>query len=89
MVATTLCCIASTTHVCQNVAFQMVALNTLCLLFQNCLAVVAMSVRSVMDSSHLSSFKHELVALLKASFNPTLIEVSRYEDLIIHIVNLV
>ena len=52
-------------------------------------AIVAVSVRSVLNSSHLSSFKHELVALLKASLNLILSEVSRYVALIIHIVDLV
>jgi len=31
LVVTTRCCIASIALVCQNIAFQMVALNTLCL----------------------------------------------------------
>ena len=89
MVATTRCCIASIAFVCQNVALQKVALNALCLSVQNCLTVVAVSVRSMIDSSHLSSFKHELVALLKASLNPILSEVRRYVALIIYIVDLI
>jgi len=67
----------------------MVALNTLCLQIHNCLAVVAVSTRSLVHSSHLSSFKNELVALLKASLNLILSEVSKYVALMIHIVDLV
>ena len=37
-----------------------------------------MSVRSVIDFSHFSSFEHKFVALLKASLNPILIKVIRY-----------
>jgi len=55
----------------------------------HCLVVVAVSMRSVIDSSHLSLFKHELIALLKASLNPILSEVRRYVAFIIHIVDLV
>jgi len=89
MVVTTWCCIASIAPVRQNVALQMVALKTLCLQVQNSLAVAAVSVRSIIDAHHLSSLKHELVALVKASLNPILIEVIRHVALIIQIVDLV
>ena len=48
-----------------------------------------MSVRSVIDFSHFSSFEHKFVALLKASLNPILIKVIRYVALSVYIVNLI
>jgi len=91
MVVTTRCCVASIVTVSYDVALQLVAINTLCLYIQNCLSVVAVSVRSVVDSSHFLLLKYELKVLLKASLNliPDLSEISRYVDLIIHIVDLV
>ena len=89
MVATTWCRIASIALVCQNVALQVIALSAFCLQVGNCLAVVTMSVRSVIDFSHFSSFEHKFVALLKASLNPILIKVIRYVTLSVYIVNLV
>ena len=59
------------------------------LYIQYSLAIVAVSVRSVVNLSHFSSFKHELVALLKASLNPILIKVIRYVPLSFYIVNLI
>ena len=67
----------------------MVAFNALGLQIQYSLAIVAVSVRSVVNLSHLSSFKHELVPLLKASLNPILIKVVRYVALILYIVDFI
>jgi len=89
MVATTWCRIASIALVCQNLALQVIALNAFCLQVRNCLAVVTMSVRSVIDFSHFWSFEHKFVALLKASLNLILIKVIRYVTLSVYIVNLV
>ena len=65
----------------------MVAFNALGLYIQYSLAIVAVSMRSVVNLSHFSSFKHELVALLKSSLNPILIKVVR--DLILYIVDFI